>query len=115
MRWYGTTNRSGYGRSDVKAMARSLLSTFPDLGVHVDEVYWMGNERDGYRVSVRWTALGTHRGWSLYGEPTGRRVHLWALQQLYIQGGRIVEDWMLFNEFDVLAQILKDEPEPLIC
>ena len=112
VRWYGTTNRSGYGRSDVKAMARSLLSTFPDLGLHVDEVYWMGNEREGFRVSVRWTALGTHRGWSLYGEPTGRRVHVWALQQLYIQGGRIVEDWMLFNEFDVLAQLLKDEPEP---
>ena len=112
VRWYGTTNRSGYGRSDVKAMARSLLSTFPDLGVHVDEVYWMGNERDGFRVSVRWTALGTHRGWSLYGEPTGRRVHLWALQQLYIHGGAIVEDWMLFNEFDVLAQLLKDDPEP---
>jgi hypothetical protein len=111
-RWYGTTNRSGYGRSDVKAMARSMLSTFPDLGLHVDEVYWMGNEREGFRVSVRWTALGTHRGWSLYGEPTGRRVHLWALQQLYIQGGRIVEDWMLFNEFDVLVQLLKDEPEP---
>jgi hypothetical protein len=39
---------------------------------------------------------------------------MWALQQLYVQGGRIVEDWMLFNEFDVLAQLLKDEPEPLI-
>ena len=114
MRWYGTTNRSGYGRSDVKAMARSLLSTFPDLGCTSTRSTGWATSDEGYRVSVRWTALGTHRGWSLYGEPTGRRVHLWALQQLYIQGGRIVEDWMLFNEFDVLAQILKDEPEPLI-
>ena len=81
---------------------RSLLSTFPDLGLHVDDVYWMGNDDDGYRVSVRWTAVGTHRGWSLYGEPTGRRVHLWGIQQLYVQRGLIVEDWMLFNEFDVL-------------
>jgi len=114
VRWYGTTNRSGYGRSDVRAMARSLLATFPDLGLQVDEVYWMGNDDEGYRVSVRWTALGTHRGWSLYGDPTGRRVHLWGLQQMYIQRGEIVEDWMLFNEFDVLAQILKDDPAPLI-
>lgn len=115
VRWYGTTNRSGYGRAEVRAMARSLLSTFPDLGLHVDEVYWMGNDREGYRISVRWTALGTHRGWSLYGEPTGRRVHLWGLQQLYIEHGRIVEDWMLFNEFDVMAQILKDDPAPLLA
>ena len=75
----------GYGRGEVRSMARSLLSTFPDLGLNVDEVYWMGNDDEGYRVSVRWSALGTHRGWSLYGEPTGRRVHLWGLQQLYIQ------------------------------
>ncbi len=71
VRWYGTTNRSGYGRSDVKAMARSLLSTFPDLGVHVDEVYWMGNERrrlprlgalDGTRHPPRVVAVRrTHR------------------------------------------------------
>ena len=114
VRWYGTTNRTGYGRSDVRAMARSLLATFPDLGLQVDEVYWMGNDDEGYRVSVRWTALGTHRGWSLYGDPTGRRVHIWGLQQIYIERGEIVEDWMLFNEFDVLAQILKDDPAPLI-
>ena len=114
VRWYGTTNRTGYGRSDVRAMARSLLATFPDLGLQVDEVYWMGNDDEGYRVSVRWTALGTHRGWSLYGDPTGRRVHIWGLQQMYIERGEIVEDWMLFNEFDVLAQILKDDPAPLI-
>ena len=114
VRWYGPTNRIGYGRGDVRSMARSLLSTFPDLGLNVDEVYWMGNDDEGYRVSVRWSALGTHRGWSLYGEPTGRRVHIWGLQQLYLRHGLIVEDWMLFNEFDVLAQLLKDDPTPLL-
>ncbi len=95
-------------------MARSLLSTFPDLGVHVDEVYWMGNDHDGYRMSLRWTGVGTHRGYGLYGAPTGRRVHMWGMNQLYVEQGRIVEDWMLFNEFDVMAQILRDEPLPLL-
>ena len=110
VRWHGATNRSGYGRADVRAMARGLLSTFPDLGLHVDEIYWMGNEHEGFRVAVRWTAVGTHRGYGLYGAPTGRRVHIWGLSQLYFVGGRIVEDWMLFNEFSVLAQLLRDEP-----
>lgn len=114
VRWHGTTNREGYGRAAVRNMARALLATFPDLGLHVDEVYWMGNDADGYRVSVRWTATGTHRGHALYGEPTGRRVHLWGLSQLYFQGGEIVEDWMLFNEFDVMAQVLRDEPLDLL-
>jgi predicted ester cyclase len=114
VRWHGTTNREGYGRAAVRSMARALLATFPDLGLHVDEVYWMGNEADGFRVSVRWTATGTHRGHALYGEPTGRRVHLWGLSQLYFEQGQIVEDWMLFNEFDVMAQVLRDEPLDLL-
>jgi predicted ester cyclase len=115
VRWHGASNREGYGRRAVQAMARSLLATFPDLGLGVDEVYWMGNDADGYRVSVRWTATGTHRGHALYGEPTGRRVHLWGLSQLYFERGRIVDDWMLFNEFDVMAQILRDEPLDLLA
>ena len=115
VRWNGATNRSGYGRSEVKAMARMLMSTFPDLGLHVDEVYWMGNDLDGYAVSVRWSASGTHRGYGLYGKPSGRRVFLWGLSQLYFQHGLIVEDWMLFNEMDVMAQILKDEATDLLA
>lgn len=112
-RFQGTTNRTGYGRADIRAMARGLLATFPDLGLQVDEVYWMGNDREGYRASVRWTATGTHRGHALYGRPTGRRVHLWGISQLYIRDGLITEDWMLFNEFDVLAQLLRDDPPSL--
>jgi predicted ester cyclase len=114
VRWHGPSNREGYGRATVRAMARGLLATFPDLGLHVDEVYWMGNEAEGFSVAVRWTGSGTHRGYGLYGDPTGRRVHLWGLSQLYFAGGRIVEDWMLFNEFDVLGQLLRDEPHPLL-
>lgn len=115
VRFHGASNRSGYGRADVRAMARGLLATFPDLGLQVDEVYWMGNEADGFRVSVRWSATGTHRGHALYGKPTGRRVYLWGLSQLYVQDGRIVEDWMLFNEFDVLMQLLRDDPPPFLA
>lgn len=114
VRWHGGSDREGYGRADVRAMARNLLATFPDLGVNVDEVYWMGNAADGYAVSVRWTGIGTHRGYGLYGTPTGRRVHLWGLSQLYISQGRIVEEWALFNEFDVLAQLLADTPTPVL-
>jgi len=108
VRWHGGSLREGYGRADVRKLARALLATFPDLGLHVDEVYWMGNEADGFSVSVRWTAVGTHRGYGLYGMPTGRRAHLWGLNQLYLRDGRITEEWALFNEFDVLAQLLRE-------
>ncbi|QFR97444.1 hypothetical protein GBW32_01515 [Streptomyces tsukubensis] len=114
VRWYGTGDRTGYGRSDVRTWARSLLSTFPDLGTQIDDLHWMGNDREGYRASVRWSAVGTHRGHALYGAPTGRRVHLWGITQLYIdRHHRITEEWNLFNEFAILTQLLRPEPAPL--
>src|SRR5439155_26224775 len=112
--WHGPSNRQGFGRSAVRGLARSLLSVFPDLGLGVDEVYWMGNQSEGFRVAVRWGAAGTHRGYGLYGTPTGRRVHFWGLSQLYLEGGRIVADWTLFNEFALLGQLVRDEPLPLL-
>ena len=114
VRWQGTSDRVGYGRADVRGQALNLLATFPDLGMQVDEVYYMGNDAEGYRVSVRWTALGTHRGYAMYGPPTGRRVHIWGISQLYIRDGLITEEWSCFNEFDVLAQLLSDQPRAMI-
>ena len=114
VRWRGASDRVGYGRADVRGQAVNLIATFPDLGMHVDEVYYMGNDAEGYRVSVRWTATGSHRGYAMYGRPTGRRAHLWGISQLYIADGRITEEWACFNEFDVLAQLLADEPTVMI-
>lgn len=113
VRWHGPSTRQGYGRGSVRAMVRGLLATFPDLALRVDEVYWMGNQAEGFSASVRWTAIGTHRGEAMYGPPTGRLIHLWGLSQLYISRGQVTEEWMLFNEFDVLAQILRESSLPL--
>ena len=75
VRWLGPTGRHLYGRGDLKSFVLSLLAMFPDLALSVDDVYWMGNDRDGYLISTRWSAIGTHRGYGVYGSPTGRRRH----------------------------------------
>lgn len=110
IRYHGSTGRELYGGGQLKTFVLSMLAMFPDLAMHVDDVYWMGNDADGYLVSVRWSALGTHRGHGIYGPPTGRQVGLWGLSQHRIVAGRIVEEWTVFNEFGVLGQLLRDEP-----
>jgi len=110
--WLGPTGRTLRGRGDLKSFVLSMLAMFPDLGLSVDDVYWMGNETDGYLVSARWSAIGTHRGFGVYGTPTGRRVGLWGISQYRIAGGRIEQEWTMFNEFEVMQQIYRDEPLP---
>ena len=85
-----------------------MLAMFPDLILQIDDIYWMGNDADGYLVSVRWSLVGTHRGMGIYGAPTGRRVNMWGITQHEIKDGVIRKEWMLFNEFAVMQQIYRD-------
>jgi len=108
MRFRGSTGRVYYGRGEYKSFILSTMAMFPDLVHQIDDIYWMGNDQDGYLASVRWSIVGTHRGAGIYGTPTGRQITMWGITQQHILGGKIVEEWMLFNEFSVMQQIYRD-------
>lgn len=105
-RFHGPTNRTLKGVTSYAEFLRSLTAAFPDIHLQVDEVYWMGNDADGYLTSERWSAVATHGGDGLYGTATGGAVQIWGITQHRIVDGRIVNEWMLFNELDLLMQIM---------
>ena len=109
-RFFGPTDRQLIGLGDYQSFVLAMLSMFPDLVLEIDDLYWMGNDEEGYVTSTRWHMVGTHRGWGFYGPPTGRRITIWGITQHLIEGGKILEEWMTFNEFDVMQQIYRDEP-----
>jgi predicted ester cyclase len=108
MRFHGPTDREYYGRGEYKSFLLSIMAMFPDLVFHIDDLYWMGNEREGFLTSVRWSVVGTHRGAGIYGLPTGKRVIMWGITQHQIKDRKIVEEWMMFNEFEVMQQIYRE-------
>lgn len=110
LRFHGPSDRELNGLSAYKTWILGLIAMFPDLAMQLDEMYWMGNPKDGYLTALRWSAVGSHRGAGPYGPATGRQVRLWGLTQQRFLNGRIVEEWTLFNEFDVLQQILASDP-----
>ena len=101
----GPTNRAFSGVQPYQNFLQSIFMAFPDLDLQVDEVYWMGNELEGFLVSTRWSAIGTHQGGGLYGPPTARQVQLWGITQNQILDSRISSEWMLFNELDLMMQV----------
>jgi len=101
----GPTDRCFSDLLTYKALLESIQCAFPDLQLQVDEVYWMGNDNDGYLTSERWSATGTHQGSGLFGPASGCEVQIWGITQHQIKQGRIVKEWMLFNELDLLMQI----------
>ena len=108
LRFSGSTGRSFQGRGDYQSYILSILAMFPDLALQIDDLYWMGNDDDGYQVAVRWSILGTHRGHGIYGHPTGRPVKIWGISQHQIVAGKVTAEWMLFNEFALMQQIFRD-------
>jgi predicted ester cyclase len=87
--------------ADAAAWHRRNHETFPDVSYTIDELVVSGE-----RVTVRWTATGTHLGtlWDLV-PPTGRRVTWRGLHLLTVRGSRIVEVWAVADLLSILEQL----------
>lgn len=108
----GTTERQFAGVSAYKDYVRNIRTAFPDLTLQVDEVYWMGNDDEGWLISTRWSAEGTHQGDSdMYRAATGASCQIWGITQWRVKDGRVQQEWQLFNELDLMMQIAKARRE----
>jgi steroid delta-isomerase-like uncharacterized protein len=88
------------GREGQKALAGMYLGAFPDLKVTSDFVL-----AEGDKVVMRWTGRGTHTG-ELMGIPaTGKRIEMTGIGIRRIAGGKIVEEWVEFDQMGMMQQI----------
>ena len=105
----GSTGRLYRGVGQLRSHVMSMVAMFPNLSLSVNDIYWMGNEEDGYLVALRWGGIGAHRGYGPYGSPTGKETHIWGLTQWQIKDGVIQKEWTNFNEFGILMQLFGDQ------
>ena len=93
------------GHGDLTVYVLHLLAAFSDGAIQLDHVTWMGSEAQGYRVAARWTFQGTHDGPGGYGPPTGKRVRVLGISHFELEGGKVVREYMIWNEFALLKQL----------
>ena len=93
------------GHNDYQAYVLSLLAPFPDLAITPEHFCYVGDEETGYRTATRWRMKGTHTGYGVYGEPTGKRMNILGVSHHLIRHGRIQNEWTLFDEFALLKQL----------
>ncbi len=105
----GSTNRKFKGLFKLKNFIISLIASFPDLALSIEDLYWMGNDKEGYLVSIRWGAVGTHKGNGIYGNPSNKQCNLWGITQWEIKNNKIIKEWTGFNELAILIQILGEK------
>jgi len=97
--------RKLHGHGEYENFVITLLASFPDMALTIHRQSHLGTPERGYRVATRFTLQGTHEGYGPYGAPTGRRVFLLGISHHVIRDGKIVQEWTLFDEFDLMKQL----------
>jgi steroid delta-isomerase-like uncharacterized protein len=76
------------------------LEAFPDGRVTIDEQI-----AEGDRVATRWTGRGTQTGELMGIAPTGKQVTVSGLTLSRFTGGKIVEEWEIYDALGMLVQL----------
>ena len=66
--------REYQGMAALKDLVWGTKRAFPDLQIHITDVFCTGNDVDGYKTAMPDVLTGTNTGPSAFGPPTGRKV-----------------------------------------
>ena len=71
-------------------LVADVRSAFPDTHYEVDDLIAGGD-----KVVVRWRLLGTHQGDFRGTAPTGRPIELKGIAIYRVEGGKLMERWVV--------------------
>jgi len=104
--WHGPRMRDLYGPAAVTQQLLGLLAMIPDAGWTPHHVCSVENSIEGgSKFAVRWTLEGHHTGWGVMGAPTGKPLLVMGMSQFHLKGGRIVEEYTLWDELALRVQL----------
>lgn len=103
--YHGPNMREMVGSAAVQQQMLKLIGTLPDCAFMPQHVCSTPCEEGGEKIAVRWILEGHHLGWSLLGRPTGHRVLLMGVSHFHVVNRRIVEEWTVYDELAMLAQL----------
>ena len=94
------------GVDSITQFYMEVLGSIPDARLSVD--YCCSNSMlEGDYVAVRWTLAGIHSGGALWGAPTHQPLLILGESQYRLVNGKVVQEWLVFDELAVLTQIAR--------
>lgn len=79
-----------------------LYAAFPDFFADADDI---SVDEDAGKLTVVWSAKGTHRGAFLGVPPTDKTITFRGIEVLTIRNGKIVERWGEWDGIDLACQL----------
>lgn len=103
--WHGTRMQELYGQAAVLAQTIRLVAMMPDAVLLPEYICSTPSDEGGEKVAVRWIMDGHHLGYGVLGAPTGRRICVLGFTHFHIVDGKIVDEWVVYDEMAMLTQI----------
>jgi predicted ester cyclase len=92
------------GIAAIERFFLGVLGSLPDAMISVDHAC-SESMLSGDYLALRWTLAGTHLGGNLWGPATAAPVLILGESHYKLQDSRIVEEWLVFDQVAVVAQI----------
>lgn len=99
--------RTLQGIDDISDFYGSFVNALSDLKVSLDHCCTNSPPEKGDCLALRWTLTGRHSGQGIFGEPGGAELVIMGESQYRLKNGRIVEEWMVYDELSVWVQIFR--------
>lgn len=103
--WHGPLMRELYGPASVLHQTMRLVALMPDCVFVPQHICSIDSEEGGRKYAVRWIMDGHHLGYGALGAPSGHRLFVMGVTHIHVIDGKIVDEWVLYDEFSMLVQI----------
>ena len=89
------------GIDAFKQWITDVRTAFPDFNITIEGEIIVKADK----IVSRWIAEGTNVGSFLGLPPTGKKVKFFGVNILHIVNGKVVEEWLYFNQASLLQQL----------
>src|ERR1044072_1204550 len=96
---------SRIGPAGFRDFYSAIRQALPDARYEVDDLI-----AEGDKVVVRWRLLGTHQGDFRGIAPSGRSIALKGIAIYRVEGGKLMERWVVSDLYGVLEEIRGSSP-----
>ena len=81
-----------------------ILKCFSNEVIFLEHIA-VNKKMESYELAARWVMKGEHHQDGFFGTASGKQVVLRGINHYLIEEGKIKEEWMVFDGYDVLCQI----------
>jgi len=82
-----------------------LRSSFPSANFSIDHQIGREDPLLSPRAAVRWSLLGKHDGWGMFGQPTGAKVYIMGFTHAEFGPYGLRREYTLFDPVSIWKQI----------